>query len=394
MRGSIRQRSPGSWRLTLEFGYVPDPDTGKPRRVQKFITVRGTKRDAERRLNVLLGHVQDGTFVAPDRRTVAQWLDEWVELAIMPPRRTQRAYDTYKSVIALHLKPELGAVRLQALRSVDVEALLARKNHLAPATLEKIFTVLSSALKAAVKSSLVPRNVATLVANRPQAPAGHPTAVMNCWSADEASRFLSVAKSAGSQAAAFYALAIDSGMRKSELAGLRWSDLDLTTGRVTVRQQLLSGGREPMFTVTKGKTARSIDLTAETVDLLKVHKAHQATLKMRNRLRYRDNGLVFAKEWSDVGRKRDVLGDPLPVNNLGQREFARLITTANVRPITLHGLRHTCATLLLAAAVPPNVVQQRLGHKKIEITLGIYAHVLPGQQRDAARRLSLLLHRG
>ena len=186
MRGSIRQRSPGSWRLTLEFGYIPDPVTGKPRRVQKFITVRGTKRYAEARLNDLLADVQDGTFIAPDKRTVGEWLDDWLELAIKPPRRTQRAYDTYKSVIVLHLKPKLGAVRLQALRCVDVEALLARKSELAPATLEKIFTVLSSALKAAVKNSLVPRNVATLVANRPQAPAGHPTAVMNCWSADEA----------------------------------------------------------------------------------------------------------------------------------------------------------------------------------------------------------------
>src|SRR4051794_4028714 len=101
MRGSIRQRSPGSWRLTLEFGYVPDPQTGTPRRVQKFITLRGTKRDAERRLNELLGSVQDGTFIPPDKRTLAQWLDDWVDLAIKPPRRTQRVYETYKSVIAL-----------------------------------------------------------------------------------------------------------------------------------------------------------------------------------------------------------------------------------------------------------------------------------------------------
>jgi len=79
-------------------------------------------------------------------------------------------------------------------------------------------------------------------------------------------------------------------------------------------------------------------------------------------------------------------------NNLGQREFADLIAAAKVKTITLHGLRHTCASLLLAAGVPANVVQQRLGHKRIEITLDIYAHVLPGQQRDAARRLSALLY--
>ena len=92
MRGSIRQRSSGSWRLTLEFGYVRDAATGKTRRLQKFVTVRGTKRDAERKLNELTSDVQQGTFVAPDKRTVGQWLDDWLDLAIKPPRRTHRAY--------------------------------------------------------------------------------------------------------------------------------------------------------------------------------------------------------------------------------------------------------------------------------------------------------------
>ena len=230
------------------------------------------------------------------------------------------------------------------------------------------------------------------MSNRPQAPAGHPEAVSNCWTAEDAAKFLRVARQSGQQPAAFYALALDSGMRKSELAGLRWSDVDLPNGRVVVRQQLLKGGSEPTFTVPKGKTSRTIEIASETVELLKTHRAHQAKLKMRNRQNYHDHGLVFAKEWSDVGRKYQTLGDPLQINNLGQREFVKLIAAAEVRSITLHGLRHTCATLLLSARVPPNVVQQRLGHKKIEITLDIYAHVLPGQQRDAARQLAAMLH--
>lgn len=101
---------------------------------------------------------------------------------------------------------------------------------------------------------------------------------------------------------------------------------------------------------------------------------------------------MFTKEWSDGARRYATLGDPLSVNNLGQREFADLIGTARVKLITLHGLRRTCASLLLSAGVQPNVVQQRLGHKRIEITLDIYAHVLPGQQWDAARRLGSLLY--
>jgi integrase len=151
-------------------------------------------------------------------------------------------------------------------------------------------------------------------------------------------------------------------------------------------------GREPVFVPTKGKRARSIDLASGTMELLRAHRQHQAAIKLRNRQVFRDHGLVFCKDWSDVGRKYQTLGDPLSVNNLGQREFARLIAAAKVKPITLHGLRHTSATLLLSAGVPPNVVQQRLGHKRIEMTLGIYAHALPGMQREAARRLGALLY--
>ena len=165
--------------------------------------------------------------------------------------------------------------------------------------------------------------------------------------------------------------------------------MDLNVRRVWLRCRP-SG--KPVFIPTKGKRARTIDIAPETAELLKAHKRHQAALKLRHRQEFRDHGLVFAKEWDDGGRKYGTLGHPLSVNNLGQREFARLIAVAKVKPITLHGLRHTCASLLLSAGVPPNVVQQRLGHKRIEITLEVYAHVLPGQQRDAARRLSSLLY--
>jgi integrase len=392
MRGSIRPRGPRSWQLVLEFGYVRDAVTGQARRIQKFVGVRGTKRDAERKLNELTSDVQHGTFIAPDKRTVGQWLEDWLALAIKPPRRTQRAYDTYRSVVALHLNPALGHLRLQGLRPLDVESFLASKAVLAPATLEKIFTVLSSALKAAVKNQLVARNVATLISNRPHAPEGHPAAVANCWTAEEAAAFLRVAREAGPQAAALWSLALDSGMRKSELAGLMWSDLDVAKGQMLVSRQLLTGGREAVFVPTKGKRARTIELAPETVDLLKAHKAHQSAHKMRHRLRYHDLGLMFAKEWSEGRRRHDVLGTPIAVNNIGEREFSALVRAAHVRRISIHGLRHTCATLLLAAGVAPHVVRDRLGHAAIETTLTIYAHSLPGQQKDAARRLGALLY--
>ena len=390
MRGSLRRRSTGTWLITLEFGYVTDAATGKKKRVQKYSTFHGTKRQAQDRLTDLLHDATHGTFIEPDKRTVAEWLDEWVDLAIKPPRRTPRAYETYRSVIACHLNPSLGTRRLQGLRVLDIKAMVAEKSALAPATLDKILTVLGSALKAAERSQLVARNVVALVANRPRSAGGH--AVDNCWTAQDAATFMRTATAAGPRQGAFYGLALDSGCRKSELAGLRWPDVDLVQGRILVRQQLLSGGRHPVFVPTKGKRARTIDLAPETVELLRAHKRQQATLKLRHRREFHDHGLVFCKDGFSVRRRRDTLGDPLSINNLGQREYAQLLAVAGVKPITLHGLRHTSATLLLAAGVPPHVVQQRLGHKRVEITLDLYAHVLPGQQRDAARQLGALIY--
>src|SRR5438034_7264401 len=145
MRGSLRQRGDKAWLLTLEFGYRRDPETGKSKRIQKYVTFHGTKREAEAKLNDLTRDVQHDTFIEPDKRTVGEWLDTWVDLAIKPPQRTQRAYDTYVSVIKLHLKPAFEHVRLQGLRVLDIEAFLAKKGEtLGPAMLEKVFTVLSS----------------------------------------------------------------------------------------------------------------------------------------------------------------------------------------------------------------------------------------------------------
>jgi integrase len=137
---------------------------------------------------------------------------------------------------------------------------------------------------------------------------------------------------------------------------------------------------------------RTIDVSPATLQVLRAHKSHQAEIKLKNRRHYHDHELVFAKEWGELSRKHDVLGQPLQMNNLGEREYARVIKAADVRPITFHGLRHTCATLLFAAGVPVKVIQERLGHKRIEITLDIYAHVLPSMQREAATRLAGLLH--
>jgi integrase len=135
---------------------------------------------------------------------------------------------------------------------------------------------------------------------------------------------------------------------------------------------------EPTFGPPKGKRTRNVVLTTETIALLKAHKRHQAEFKMANRAAYHDFALVFAKDFGELRTRKDLLGQPLQSNNLGERSFERLRKLAEVKRIKFHGLRHTSATLPLRAGVAPHVVAQRLGHSDVSITLNICAHVLPG----------------
>lgn len=201
------------------------------------------------------------------------------------------------------------------------------------------------------------------------------------------------ASSGDAQTSALLAVALDSGARKGELQGLRWTDLELAAGTMRIERQCLAASQQgaegtaegPVFGPTKTRKVRSIDLSGETVSRLAVHKRLQAELKLANRPAYTELGLVFTEQ----GTKR--LGEPLRA--LAIRQIVDRVTkAASARRITVHGLRHTSATLLLAAGVQPHVVQQRLGHSNIGTTLNLYAHVLPSMQQDAAARLGEMLY--
>jgi integrase len=392
MRGSLVNRGKNRWALVLDLGYVVDPATEKKRRQQKWITFHGTKPQAQTKLNDLVHGLNRGEFVEPTKRTIGEWLDEWLEKSVKPTKRL-RTYETYRHVVTGSLKPALGMKLLQALKPLDVQGYFSSHATLSAATLGLHAAILSSALRSAVKNGLVSRNVVPLADGKPKVVRSADDVMMNCWTLDDARAFLTTAKTAASRPAAFYALALDSGARLGELCGVRWSDVDLDAGMWTLVRQLIKAGHEPVFGPPKKGRSRKIALGAETCALLREHKRHQAELKLKNRLVYRsDLDLVFAKEAPELFVKHDQLGLPLQMGNLGRGEFARLVAAAHVRPITFHGLRHTSATLLLMAGVPAKVVSERLGHSKIAITLDVYSHVLPGMQQAAAASLGALLH--
>jgi integrase len=391
MRGSIKQRSKGSWSIILDLGYVTDPDTGRPKRRQQRHTVRGTRKEAEDKLSDLLKDVRDGDHIDPSKLTLGQWLTRWIALSTVTESVRSSTYTRYQGVVENHLVPAaLSAIPLQKLRGSHIEEYYAtvtvgsRGVH---------HTVLRRALRKAVKDRLLSKNPIVDIERAPRRKkTANADARINCWTASDAKTFLTTAKKAGPQTAALYAVALDSGARKAELCGLRWSDVDFDADRISIVQQLVKPGPDPVFGPPKNGCERGITLSAETMALLRAHKRAQAELKMANRTTYWDCGLVFAKEYGDLTNRADLIGLPLQANHLGARHFDPLIRTADVKRITFHGLRHTCATLLLKAGEPVHVVSKRLGHERIEITLNTYAHVLPDMQKQAAATMGALLH--
>jgi integrase len=392
MRGSIQKRYKGSWSLILDLGREIDPATGLQKRKQKWVTFRGSKQKAETRLNELLTAANGGTFVEPSKMTLIVWLREWLEAAIKPQCRPS-TYTRYHGIIENHIsKATIADMLLQKIRPSHLEAYYAAAVGSA-STKTLHHAVIRRALRKAMRDRLVTVNVASDLDGRPKRERGRSEdARQHCWTPAEAQAFLKTAKASGPQNAAFYALALDTGARKGELCGLRWSDCDLDAGKIRIVQQLNTPGPEPTFGPPKNKRPRTVALGSETVALLKAHKKHQSALKLANRPTYHDFGLVFAKEFGELRTRKDLLGQPLQANNLGERSFDRIRKAAGIRRIKFHGLRHTCATLLLRGGEPVHVVAERLGHSDVQITLNTYAHVLPDMQQGAADRLGAVLH--
>jgi integrase len=248
------------------------------------------------------------SYIEPSKMTVEKYLRDWLDTSIKG-RWTENAYASYANTINNHLVPAFGTTLLHQLTAMQIEKYY------------KESTLHASTLRLHVKAN------------------------------------------GTTQDAALFAVALDAGVRKAELLGLQWKDL--TGNTLRVERQLMKGGKhEPKYAPPKRGAIRSIDLSDETVHLLQAHRRSQAELKMKNRAVYKDYGLVFTQTW-DIG---SILGGPLHVSSLDSL-LKRFCRASNVKAITPHGLRHTCATLLLAAGVPAHVVQRRLGHKRVEMTL-------------------------
>jgi integrase len=304
------------------------------------------------------------------RMTVGKYLDRWLSDSMKSMVRVS-TYERHEGIIRLHIKPSLGRVGLKKLTPPHVRGLHREKLDagLAPATVRKIHSTLHKALSQAVSDGIVPRNAADVKAPRPAPEEIHPL------SENEARALLDAARSHENRFEALYVMAITTGLRRGELLGLRWEDVDLERGVLRVGRALVrEGGRHTLGETKTKRGRRQIKLTPRTVNALKAHRKKQLVEKMELAGLYQDDAMIFATG----------VGTPVNPENLVNRSFKPLLKRARLPEIRFHDLRHTCATLLLGRGVHPKFVQELLGHATIAMTLDTYSHYLPSMGDQAA----------
>ncbi len=290
---------------------------------------------------------------------------------------------SYASHVRLYLRPHLGHVRLVDLRTPDIERMFgvirsvgARGRPPKAATVRRVHATLMSALNTAVKRRLLPVNPAAFVelaaADRPP---------VRVWSAEQVGAFLDAA--AGDRLSAMYHLIAYRGLRRGEAVGLRWVDVDLDAGWMRIAQQVVQDGYGTVVGPPKTRSGvRTVSLDSATVEALREHRAAQDVERSLWGDAYRDSGLVFTREDGAQLHPEYVT-----------RHFAVLARQAGLPRIRLHDLRHTAASLALAAGVSMKEVADQLGHSSITITADTYTHVLPAVAHAAAEKTAALIPR-
>ena len=366
-----------AWAFIVDVG-APGAKRRSRRRESGF----ATKQEALAALQEVQEAERAGKLVEPSRITVEDYLDQW--LAAVRSRigdgLSSTGWRDYEIHVRRHIIPGIGDVGVQALNRNQVKAFYAwvqdgnssrAGRRPAAKTVHNIHLTLHRALEDAVEDGLIVRNPAS---GTRSAPTGRPE--MLTWTEDELRTFLEA--TAGDRLYPLWCLTAMSGMRRGEALGLRWGDVDFKAATITVNRQWKRGERGLVLAPPKSdRGRRTIDIDEETLAAVKGWRRAQLEERMAYDGDWQDTGFIFT-------RKDGTLSDPDVIS----QSFDKLVARLGLKPVRFHDMRHTHATLLLLAGVPPHVVSMRLGHRSVAFTLQQYAHVLPQQQAEAAERLA------
>lgn len=372
------QKKGNLWYIVLE---ERDLETGKRR--QRWVpTGSSRKRDALEQETIIKAQQLRGVHVVPSADSLSRFLtDEW-----LPSIRTTirpATYQSYEQIVRTQAIPRIGEAKLKTITPVMLNRMyrelldrgrLDGRGGLSPKSVRNIHVVLHKALGDAVRWDKLARNPADL-ADPPKATRRE----IKVWAPEQLATFLHHVHEHRIYAA--FRLMAMTGMRRGEVLGLRWSDVDLTADRLSIQQTRLSVNYQQVISEPKtAKGRRSVRLDHETASALKRHRKQQLEERMAAGETWEETESVFTDEF----------GHPIHPDRF-TKLFVALVEAAGIERLTPHGLRHTYATLALQARANPKVVSDRLGHANVSTTLQIYSHVTPAVEQGLADTVARLV---
>jgi integrase len=371
--GQIIPRGERTWLVRVFMGR--DSDSGKRKYVNK--TVHGTLRDAQAYLSRTQRDRDLGVFFEPSRMTLDGYLDKWLETAAKPKLRAKTHRD-YEALLRRYVRPALGSRQASKIEPLEIQGLYAdmQERGLSARTVRFTHAVLRAALQQAVKWKLIPQNPALSV-DLPKQAKGE----IQVLNPQQAREFLKEAVE--DRYHVLFAVALTTGLRPSEYLALKWPDVNSSKGTISVARTLepIKGGGWRFADTKRARSRRLVKLQASVLKLLSEYRDSQAEERAAANGDAATADLIFV----------NTSGNPLNERNLVQRNFQVILERAKLPRIRLYDLRHTAATLALAAGVPAKVVSEQLGHASVAFTLDTYSHVLPHMQEAAAAQVEALL---
>lgn len=359
--GSFTKRSDGRWQAS----YIGSD--GK-----RHYLYGKDRKAVKERLDVALKEMELGVFVAGPGQSVRQFLTAW--LADARSRLRPRTVQRYESLVKLHVLPVLGDVPLRKLTPLQLSTLYGSLlEHQSPASVAQLHAVLFGAFRLALRWNLIGRNPAEAV--QPPKVQRREMSVLTPQQAQ-------ILMQADDPLSCLYVLALATGMRQGELLALRWRDVDLVEGIIRVNRNLVRvKGEWLLADVKRDKSRRQMQVGKLALDSLKAHRIRQAEVLLKLGHRIDEATLIFT----------DAKGDPINGYHVTERSFKPLLRRLGLPEVRFHDLRHTAASIMLSNGTRVDLVSKRLGHSSPAITLSIYAHLMPGDEAEAVRKLDAVL---
>ena len=374
MPGSMRQRGENSWNLRVYAGR--DAVTGRKISVER--TVRGNKREASKVLAAMVAEIDRRPVTRAGKGTVAELCREWLDFAA--PSFSPKTVETTRMYIEDPIVPLLGSLQVAKLTPSDLDRFYRQllevgrsRGPYAPATIRRVHGIIRRALSQGVRWGWITHNPA-IDASPPRVPLKE----LKPPDPDQVVRVFQLAQESDPELATFIMVAASSGARRGELLALRWSDIDLDQGRLSIERGIVRVGDDLIEQGTKTHQSRRISLDVGTVTALRVHEALMIE-------RAREASSAITAQSFVFSHSVDCSSPWHPDSTT--RAFRKVCQQAGVKDVRLHDLRHYVATRLLAAGVDIRTVAGRLGHRNPSTTLNVYSHFVPETDQEAAETL-------